>query len=326
LLVGQDYVKETELDFIVGVPSFLVVDQDLNKLSVSSFRNWLETHNYAFEVTSYDENIAPDMHLNHRDIIAVVGGNNPDALSDSSFQDSLNTWLDGNRKLLIMAPAASPGLGSSAFAQNTLGIQYNNSTTNIILKGTAGDPLGLNGGFVFLEQGNYEMVDPVGGSIAAVKFNGTASGGIVYRQDADNNKIVFISFDPRYVKSNSPVSEDQIMASLINWLEAPLDISPAGENPLLSDYILLQNYPNPFNPETTIRFHVPSQGEQLELAVYNNLGQRVKNFNVKGLSAGWNDVIWDGRNSSGIPVSSGVYYVVLKSNRVQLNRKIVLVR
>ncbi len=69
---------------------------------------------------------------------------------------------------------------------------------------------------------------------------------------------------------------------------------------------LEQNYPNPFNPETVIRYQL-AVGSKVELSVYNVLGQKMRTL-VKGhQSPGWHEVVWDGRDDSGKPVSSGVY-------------------
>ena len=70
---------------------------------------------------------------------------------------------------------------------------------------------------------------------------------------------------------------------------------------------LEQNYPNPFNPSTTIDFSIPEQ-VQVTLEIYNVLGQRVATL-VSGemYDPGHYNVVWDGRNQAGNPVSSGMY-------------------
>ena len=77
------------------------------------------------------------------------------------------------------------------------------------------------------------------------------------------------------------------------------DAAPAG-------FALTGNYPNPFNPTTTISFSLPSFGEA-NLSIYSVTGQKVRELVSGPMSAGAHSVAWDGRDSSGIPVSSGVY-------------------
>ena len=70
---------------------------------------------------------------------------------------------------------------------------------------------------------------------------------------------------------------------------------------------LQQNSPNPFNPVTTIKYATSKAGH-VSLRIYNVQGALVKTLADKHVDAGQHEVSWDGRNSSGKPVSSGVYY------------------
>ena len=65
--------------------------------------------------------------------------------------------------------------------------------------------------------------------------------------------------------------------------------------------------PNPFEGTTTIRFDVPPRAARVGLRVFNVRGELVKSFNI-GSSRGPGSVTWDGRNSLGCPVASGVYF------------------
>lgn len=76
--------------------------------------------------------------------------------------------------------------------------------------------------------------------------------------------------------------------------------------PVPEEYFLKPNYPNPFNPSTTIQFGLPEPA-QVQLKVYNMLGQLVATLAEQHRSAGYYQVKWDGRNQDGQPVGSGVY-------------------
>jgi hypothetical protein len=94
---------------------------------------------------------------------------------------------------------------------------------------------------------------------------------------------------------------------------------------------LARNFPNPFNPSTEIRFYVPFAG-QVSLKVYNLLGQEVKTLVDGPEEAGKMSVLWDGTNSSGEHVSSGMYLCRLeatsgpKSAHVNAVIKLILMR
>lgn len=75
---------------------------------------------------------------------------------------------------------------------------------------------------------------------------------------------------------------------------------------LPSRFELSQSYPNPFNPSTTISYQVPRRSE-VQIEIYNTLGQKVRTLLNARKEPGTYQAIWDGRNDSGVQVGSGVY-------------------
>ncbi len=91
------------------------------------------------------------------------------------------------------------------------------------------------------------------------------------------------------------------------------------------DIQLLQNYPNPFNPSTSIRFTIAEDNE-IELLIFNILGQQVRQIFHGHLMSGDYNFEWDGNNSFGNPLPSGVYYYQLTSGQYRQIRKMLLIR
>ena len=83
---------------------------------------------------------------------------------------------------------------------------------------------------------------------------------------------------------------------------------------------LSQNYPNPFNPTTTIMYALPYL-QEIQLAVYNLLGQQVAVLAEGQQTAGVHQVHFDG---SGL--ASGVYVYRMTAAGQILTRKMILVR
>jgi len=81
---------------------------------------------------------------------------------------------------------------------------------------------------------------------------------------------------------------------------------------LLTPYAL-RNFPNPFNPETNIVFNLPKAGE-VQLDLFNIKGQKVKEFEIRNLELGINNVVWDGTDFNNKSVSSGIYLYQLRIN------------
>jgi photosystem II stability/assembly factor-like uncharacterized protein len=83
-------------------------------------------------------------------------------------------------------------------------------------------------------------------------------------------------------------------------------------------FSLKQNYPNPFNPTTRIEFSLPVAAD-VELRVYNILGQQVASLINDQRSAGNHSVLWNANDSNGMKLSSGIYFYMLKASSVDGN-------
>jgi Big-like domain-containing protein/flagellar hook capping protein FlgD/parallel beta helix pectate lyase-like protein len=88
-------------------------------------------------------------------------------------------------------------------------------------------------------------------------------------------------------------------------------------------FSLNQNYPNPFNPTTIIGFQLPKASD-VQLVIYNILGQKIKSIVNLKLEAGIYSAIWDGTNDIGCGVSAGIYFYQLQSDHFRKTKKMVL--
>jgi len=93
---------------------------------------------------------------------------------------------------------------------------------------------------------------------------------------------------------------------------------------LPTTFALHQNYPNPFNPSTSFAIDLPKTTDYA-LSVYNISGQLVRSF-AGSTEAGTLSIVWDGTNSSGSSVASGVYFYSFRSADFDAIRKMVLLK
>lgn len=75
---------------------------------------------------------------------------------------------------------------------------------------------------------------------------------------------------------------------------------------LPKEHKLLQNYPNPFNPTTKISFSLLKEAD-INLTIYNVLGQEIKNIINDRFNSGTHTVIFEGKG-----LSNGLYFCKLK--------------
>jgi hypothetical protein len=90
----------------------------------------------------------------------------------------------------------------------------------------------------------------------------------------------------------------------------------------------LSNYPNPFNPTTTIQFNSElfEPNEQNTLEIYNIKGQKIRQFKTENEKNKMNEVFWNGEDSCGKPVSSGVYLYRVEGKNARATSKMMLLK
>jgi hypothetical protein len=130
----------------------------------------------------------------------------------------------------------------------------------------------------------------------------------------------FVKYDRSNGAHNAKYATRLLYKSL-GW--TPLSVKQVEGLP--KEFALDQNYPNPFNPSTTIRFSIP-QESKVKLVVYDMTGAVVKTVLNDALSAGNKEVTWDGTNSNGAKVATGMYIYRLEAGSFTATKKMLLLK
>ncbi len=88
---------------------------------------------------------------------------------------------------------------------------------------------------------------------------------------------------------------------------------------------LAQNFPNPFNPTTRIAFGLAAPAN-VSLRIYDAAGRLVRVLAEGARPAGNYSEFWDGRDSRGAAVASGIYFYRLTAGTFTETRKMALLR
>jgi len=83
--------------------------------------------------------------------------------------------------------------------------------------------------------------------------------------------------------------------------------------------------PNPFTSKTIVRYEL-ANATNVNVSIYNMLGQKVRDLYSGRQSSGIHSVSWDGRGDSGEKLSSGIYFLKIKAGEKEASRKVTLVR
>ena len=103
-------------------------------------------------------------------------------------------------------------------------------------------------------------------------------------------------------------------------IERVTAINPASETMLPSRFALDQNHPNPFNPSTIINYQLPKASE-VDLSVFNLLGQKVAELFNGNKQAGFHTINWDATG-----YSSGMYFIKMQTKDFYDVKKCLLLK
>jgi hypothetical protein len=200
-----------------------------------------------------------------------------------------------------------------------------------------GPPLGVDtmiiyGGCPVIND--FDVIMPTGAATREMTYNGDPSLPAVIAFDTRLNSMghpvatVLSGFSFHYIRDDRHMGMmdrtdhlTDIVRYLGNIVDATGVISRAGIVNSLS-----QNYPNPFNPVTVIPFSLEERGH-VSINVYDVSGRLVRTLVNEVRETGiHSDVTWDGRNSTGDPVASGIYFYKLITKNFAQARKMVLLK
>jgi serine protease len=113
--------------------------------------------------------------------------------------------------------------------------------------------------------------------------------------------------------------------SALSYADQTQELTAKTQGFIPEQYQLDQNYPNPFNLSTTISFSLSTPSE-VDLTIYNIMGQKIKTIAQGWYEAGSHTVTWDGKNETGSVVASGIYFYKLNAGNIVITKKMSLLK
>ena len=182
------------------------------------------------------------------------------------------------------------------------------------------DPVYVVGGLNWLD--GFDLVDP--GSANMVTLSDGMPIGLNRRLGDD--KIVVLGFDPISINAspyqwygNSAYSP---LTNSVTWFMEPNSVDDVCVPERTS---LSAAYPNPFNPSTSIDYQL-SNPSDVSISVFNMLGQEVASLVTGFQTAGTYTVSWNGLDTSGKSVPSGLYFYKMQVEGFSATQKMMLLK
>jgi hypothetical protein len=174
------------------------------------------------------------------------------------------------------------------------GITTHNQTFRDMLPSPDGQPITLTVGQTIIDTIRFSTVSP---------------------EVIDNlNLIAFVQsdFNKRVVQCATIKISDLLQEDVSDNIATP------------RSFALSQNYPNPFNAQTRIDFS--TDGGNASLEIFNIIGAKIATVVDRNFGPGSYSVIWDGRDQTGRPISSGTYFYRLTNNGIHQTMRMTMLK
>ncbi|TDI79020.1 MAG: T9SS type A sorting domain-containing protein [Caldithrix sp.] len=162
----------------------------------------------------------------------------------------------------------------------------------------------------FVESDSWEKIHFVAG-------HGTTTTQVPYQYTDENLPVGSYNYRLKQIDTNGSFEFSAIITVEVGVPEA---------------FALNQNFPNPFNPSTTINYQISTAAlndalaTETTLTIFNILGARVLTLVNEEQGTGFYSVVWNGKDSDGLQVPSGVYIYQLTAGSFKETKKMLLIQ
>ena len=312
----------------VNTPAVLFVDDDNGEGLESYYIDAIVNSGHFYVAHEFDTQSYPTAdYLAGFDAVVWGTGSLQNKTIGANARAELETYLAAGGTMFLtshgilnqygVAPALiSTYMNVASFTQDT---QAPNAS------GVASDPIG--DGIAYANVPPFvDLSDEITpGAGAAAWLNSAGSGNpIGIRYDSGTYRTVFMSSPWEGVPA---ATADVLMGRILDWLVPSgggVGVDPGLASAPVS-LSLSQNSPNPFRGSTLVRFAVPQSGP-VDVSVFDVTGRLVANLVNGSLAAGPHSVSWDGSDSQGNRVASGIYLYRIQAGGESLTKDMVHLR
>jgi len=311
----------------------IIIDDDEGATYKSYYTSASESLGISW--VTWDVNQKGGFHVNKQDILSRpmiwFTGNSVTNTLTPSDQESLKVFIDNGGKLFLTGQNIGEEINGSSFFTNTLRSSFVNGTTSDhILNGVPGDPIG-NGISVITvgsggagNQNSQDVITPLSGAFPVFQYSPDSVSAI--RVDTLGEcRVVYFAFGFEAINELGVYAgRDEVLARILTCMGFPVGIEEETVQEVrTSPFVLYQNFPNPFLSNTEIRYQIPNI-EDVSIKIYDITGRVVKTLLEKEQEPGSYSISWNGLNTEGDLVPSGIYFYRIKISAFTDTKKMVL--
>ncbi len=304
---------------------------------------WVQALDSIGELYKYEQELPED--LSPYDLIIYLGGVvNFGGLNVQMTEDeatALLAFTDDGGSLYIEEPNfggqySESGSPSQEDLWDRFHCDYTMGNSKLVgnVQSLTGAPGGIADGMSFTydyQADPDQFVATIGpngdaGSSSLMNDQGAEGRGAVYVEPANGARRYMVPvLLGAMTGSGHPSTHLEYVTRLLDELDL-IGTTGVEDGLVAGKHRLNQNSPNPFNPTTMVQYSVGTESARVRLAVYDVRGRLVSTLEDGLVEGGDHAVVWDGTDSRGRRVSSGIYFLRAEIDGWTDARKMVLLK
>jgi len=248
--------------------------------------------------------------------------------NDGEWADHLgHSVAIDNGIVAVGAPLEGAEMGAVYIFDATTGAQISKIVPDPrIASDEFGTSISMDNGMLAVGAPGHDFYGPASGIVYIFDLSTGTQVHQFYASDADaaTNLGISVALQGNKLASGAPMdrTDGRFVGAAYSFSFSP----PSAVPMVVSGFTLHPNHPNPFNPGTTIGYSV-EKGGHVELAIYSLDGNLVRVLVNQWQDSGvQHSSFWDGKDSHGRTLASGVYYARLQSRDMVGFQKMVLLK
>ncbi|MDZ7331296.1 MAG: M1 family aminopeptidase [candidate division KSB1 bacterium] len=342
LEADNGYSAIDSFDVKIGQPTIILIDDDDGADYERYFwpaASLAKIYCDSWEVKTQGVPGYGDLLQRYKTAIWFTGDDRTTSLT-SEEQYAITEFLDRGGWLILTGQNIGYDLMVEGSTQDSLfftnylhAVLLSDSIAATMMRGESGDPIG-QGSFVYIQnkagcannQRSPSAIGPRDGAHSFLKYiPQNLSAAIRYVDDRAGYRLIYLGFGFEGISGPYQDTAAKLLLRMLNWLSGGTGLKEYRPEQFPKQFRLEQNYPNPFNPMTRIRYQIVEPG-RVVLSIYNLQGQHVTTLLDRFQLPGQYELSWDGCDSTGMPVASGVYIYRLFTSSDEISRKLALIR
>jgi hypothetical protein len=274
------------------------------------------------------------MSLFDAEVVVWFTGDDSTSTLTALERDSLAEFLDHGGRLFLTGQSIAQDIDGTAFLTEYLHADYVGNTDDHTLLGVEGDTVSGSWGLVFTlgAAGNQTSQDEIEADSVSVPIlvydlDMEHVAGVRVENVSTGSKVVFFGVGLEGVNSPNPsyATRAEIMGSILRWFGIPVAVRETALRP--PGNLSMWLYPNPAERLVHLELVLPpSELEDVDLAMYDAAGRRIRTLLRGALVGHERSIQWDGRDELGRVVPTGVYFACLRTGARKLVRRLCLIR